>query len=101
MSEFNKNEEMEKDLEINEESSYEAQDYEPACDAEEETGLSTGLVVALTSLATAGAIWLGSKVCKFAKGRKAKKASEAAQAQSEPESDSQPESEPASENAEA
>lgn len=46
---------------------------------EEEAGIGTGAVIALSSLATAGLIWLGSKVVKWGKRRKAKKAAEAAE----------------------
>lgn len=42
--------------------------------AEEEAGLGTLAVVAITSAATAGLIWLGNKARKFAKKRKARKA---------------------------
>lgn len=67
-------------------------------DAEEEAGMSNGAAFALGSLATAGAIWLGNKLVKFVKGRRAKKAAEAIEAEIE---EVLAEEEPAPENAEA
>ena len=67
-------------------------------DIEEEAGISTGAVIAITSLATAGAIWLGKKVVKIVKTRRAKKAAEAIEAEIE---EVLAEEEPAPENAEA
>ncbi len=101
MNEFEKNEGMVDDQEGAMEPAYEAQDYEPDCGTDEEAGLSTGGVIVLTSLATAGAIWLGKKAVKLVKRCFGKKADDAAEAEPEIESDSEPESETDSDYEEA
>ena len=67
---------------------------------EEKDGLATLAVVAITSVATAGLIWVGSKLTKLGKKRKAKKAAAELEAEVE-EILEEAEEEPATEDAEA